>query len=442
MSKKGLFQNIISLGVVQVTNYALPLITVPVISRILGPDKFGVISYAASFMAYFTLLIGYGFDLTATRKISKDPANTSLRNQVFNEVFACKLLLFLISTFIFIICLFSFPPLALEKKVAVFSFIACIGTVFTQNWLFQAMQDLPKIAWLSLISKLLFTFTILIVVQQREDYVWQPLVTSLIQIVVAVSSYIWAVRKYNLRFHKVGLGEIFNLLWEEKVVFFSLMVISLYTTSNIIILGLFQSETQVGYYSAAQKLMEVARSVITLPLAMALYPYIGKAFGEGKDVGLRTVHRILPVIVLFTAISGVAMLLTGPMVLKMFYGNKFEPSIPVFQLLTFIPLIIALSNVFGIQIMMNLKMDKQFFRITASCAIISVILNVFMVQKIGYIGTAINWLVTEIVITISMYIVLRRNGINPIDARQFAPSAIYSQLQPVILKLSKRYEKK
>lgn len=435
---RGLIQNIASLGIVQVANYIFPLITVPIISRIIEPDKFGVINYATTFVGYFILIIGYGFDLTATRKIAKDSFNIDLRNRVFSEVFCTQLLLFSLSLFLFIGCLYIIPPISAEKLVSTFAFLTCISTVLTQNWLFQAMQDLPKIAWLNLIAKLIFTFTILIVIKEKEDYIWHPLIVSLINIFVSLLSFLWAYKKYKLRLIKITIKEILELLIEERTVFFSLVVISIYTTTNIVILGLMQNETQVGFYSAGQKLLDIARSVISMPLSMALFPVIGKAFGENFEKGLLMVHKIFPIIVLFTGLLGIVLLIFGPLALRYFYGNKFEPAVPVFQILAFVPMIITLSNVFGIQIMMNLKMDKLFFRITAFGAILSVILNILLVKKFGYIGTAIDWLLTEIFITTALFISLKRRGIDPVSMEEFKLSQIKKQFVIMLENISEK----
>jgi PST family polysaccharide transporter len=327
------------------------------------------------------------------------------------------------------------PPLRAERTVAIFTFLVCISTVLTQNWLFQAMQDLPKIAWLNFITKLVFTFTILFIVKEKSDYIWQPLVSSLTQILVASLSFFWALKKYKLKLLNINFSDVFNLLKSERTVFFSVVVISLYTTTNTVILGLMQNETQVGYYTAGQKLMDIARSVISMPLAMALFPFIGKAFGEGFDKGILVVQKILPIIILFTGFLGIIILSLGPTVLRFFYGIRFEPAIPVFQILSFLPMIVSVSNVLGIQIMMNLKMDKTFFKITASGAIISIVLNIFFVWQFGFIGTAINWLLTEIIITSSMYISLRNAGINVIDIMQFNPTIVSNQIKLLFRKL-------
>ncbi|AKD56045.1 flippase [Spirosoma radiotolerans] len=437
MSKKLLFKNVASLSLIQIANYIFPLITIPITSRLFGPEKFGVINYAAAFMVYFNLLINYGFDLTATRKISKDANNIILRNYIFSEVMNVKILLFVVSLIIFSVSLYNVQPLNLEKKVAIFTFIGCIGVVFNQNWLFQSMQELHKVTLVNFGGRFLFTIAIVAAIKQQEDYIWQPLISSLITICISVITFFWSLKRYKVKYIQISFKNIINVLWSEKIVFFSIIIVSLYTTTNIVILGFYQNETQVGYYSAGQRLMDVIRSVISLPLSMALFPYIGKAFGENKKSGIIIVQKALPLVMLCTGLMGVIMVSIGPNILKVFFGNKYEPAVQAFQVLSFIPMVVSLSNLFGVQIMLHLKMDKLFLYTTSIGATISIILNVILVQKYGFIGTAIAWLITEILITLTMYVLLRINGINPVDTKFFRLYFIKQQLNPLINTLVK-----
>lgn len=413
----------VSLSVVQIANNVLPLLSVPVISRIIGPDKFGAINFAASFVGYFVLLIGYGFDLSATRRIAADPHNAELRNRVFSEVFYIQAALLVLSGCIFTGLLMSVPQFRLESLLMIFSFLICISALFTQNWLFLAMQDMPKVAFFNLLTKLLFTVFILVFIKEKSDYVLQPLIIGIIQIGVSLISFVWAFRKYKLHFVRVRLLEGMRVLWNERTIFFSLVVVSLYTSTNVFILGLYQSPTQVGYYAAGQRLIIIIQSVLTNPISQALYPYIGRAFGDSKEAGIRMVQKILPIVAALTGAAVLMIMILGPLMLKLFYGEKFTPAVPVLQILMFLPLIIGFSNIMGIQIMLNLKMDKIFFRVTACGAALSVCLNLIMIRHWGYIGTSINWIATEFLICITMFFILRSKGIHPFDPQYFRLSA-------------------
>ncbi|MGZ3999917.1 MAG: flippase [Mucilaginibacter sp.] len=428
-SNKQLTKNVLSLTIVQIASYVLPLISVPVVSRIIGPGKYGILNFATAYIMYFILLVSYSFDFTATRKIARDPDNEQYRSIVFSEVFYTQCLLFVFSTLIFAALLYTVPELKTNKIVFIFTYFTCVATLFTQNWLFQAMQDLSKIALFNLVSKLLFTAAILLVVRKNEDYIWQPFIIGVIQIVVSVWCFIWAFRKYRIKFVKVPIARCISVMLEERVVFFSLVFVNLYSSTNTVILGLYQNTEQVGYYTAAQRLIIVAQFVLVMPFAQAFYPFAGKAFGEGREHGLRVVQKMVPLLIAFLGLASIIMVVLGPLVIRIFYGHKFEPAIPVFEILAIVPLIFSLSNVLGIQIMMNLGMDKLYFKITASAGILSVLFNLLTIKHWGYMGSTVNWLVTEIFLLIAMYFMLRREGLNPINFEYFKWSVMREYLQ-------------
>lgn len=438
MSKKSLAKNILSLGIVQVANFVMPLISVPIISRIIGPDKFGAINYVGAIVVYFNLFIGFGFNLTATRRISQDPHNQYLKNKVFSEVFCSQALLFVVSMGIFGLLLFFLPNLASDKRMALFAFLFCISSVLTQNWFFQAMQDMSKITILNLLGKVLYLVAVLSLIREKEDYFWQPLSLSVTQIIVGILSFQWVIRKYQLRLSMIPLKRCWELLRQEKAVFFSIAFTTLYTTANIVILGLFQSDEQVGYYTAGQRLILVAQSVIVLPLSQVFYPYIAKNFKEGREVGVETVQKLLPIVFFFTGAMGIGIVVLGPYALELFYGDSFLPAIPVFQILAFVPMINAINNILGVQLMLNMKMDSQYLKAIAVCASLSIFTNLYMANQWSYIGCAYNWLLTEICITGFMFVIILREGIQPIQARFFTPSSILGYLQPVKDKLFKK----
>ncbi|HDL8011399.1 TPA: oligosaccharide flippase family protein, partial [Yersinia enterocolitica] len=64
-------RNIFSLLLLQGSNYIIPLLTLPYLTRVLGVEGFGVYSLTLSLAQYFVILIDFGFNLSASKKIAE-----------------------------------------------------------------------------------------------------------------------------------------------------------------------------------------------------------------------------------------------------------------------------------------------------------------------------------------------------------------------------------
>ncbi|MBD0258580.1 MAG: flippase [Cytophagales bacterium] len=437
-SNKRLLQNIFSLSLLQLANNFLPLIAVPVVVRIIGPEKYGVINFVSVVVTYFVLLTNYSFDLTATREIARNPADAAGRTRVFNEVFFAKLFLLAVSTVLFVGVVYALPELAAEKQVAVFTFITCISLVITPNWLYQGMQELYYVAVFNFVTKLLFTVFILFVVREESDYVWQPFMISISHVLVGVGSFAWAVKKYRIRLGYVPFGRVLRLLWQEKVIFSSFVAIAIYTNSSTLILGLVQTPTDVGFFTASSKLVIIMHTVVTIPLGLSLFPFIGESFGISKEAGVQKVKAIMPFVLLLTALMGAVVWLVAPFIITIFYGNAFVPAIAVLRILCFVPMVIGLSNLMGVQTMVNLKMDGAYVRITFVGALIGILLNIVLAEKFSYLGTAWAWLLTEASVAVIMWLYLYTIRIQIVDFAFFRYSYLLESIQPAVRSLRQK----
>ena len=81
-----LLKNISYLGVVQGLNYILPLITLPYLVRVIGVEKFGVISLATAVISFFLVITDYGFNYTATREVALNKNNNEELVNIFSSV--------------------------------------------------------------------------------------------------------------------------------------------------------------------------------------------------------------------------------------------------------------------------------------------------------------------------------------------------------------------
>ena len=106
---KKIIENIVSLTGLQFASYILPLITLPYLTYVLGPDKFGLTQYAISLITYFQMFTDYGFNLSATRELAIVREDKKKVSEIFSTVMFIKLMLTVVS-FVALLAIVTFIP--------------------------------------------------------------------------------------------------------------------------------------------------------------------------------------------------------------------------------------------------------------------------------------------------------------------------------------------
>lgn len=433
--KKLLIKNIGSLGIVQIVNYIFPLLTIPYVSRILGPSSLGIINYINAFIVYFTLIVGYGFDYSATRKIAfNSSSNKDSRNEVFSEVISAKFLLLIIASILYLISFFYVNQLNKNPTLSLIIYLNVISVFLSPYYIYQGLQNLSLYSIVNLIRGVLSTVLIFILIKREKDYIIYAAITVILNVISSLFFLIYAIVKYNLKFRLYGLKHSVKLLKSDRYIFFSSIIWSLYTSTNTVILGFFVDSAHVGFYTVAVSLITIIQSVINTPLTTSLYPFLANSFSLSIDAGIEQLRKIAPIVFYFTLLSGFFILLFAPLIINIVYGEKFHNSIICLMLLSFMPLVSCMVNLFGIQVMYNLKMDKDFVKITFVGAILSVFLNLFFCYYFGYIGPCIVLFITESFILIKAYIKLKKMELDIIKLEYFRWSCLKKNILSFISK--------
>ncbi|MCB0732833.1 MAG: flippase, partial [Ignavibacteriae bacterium] len=92
--------------------------------------------------------------------------------------------------------------------------------------------------------------------------------------------------------------------------------------------------------------------------------------------------------------------LSAEQVVLIILGKNYYQSILILKIISFLPFIILLSNIGGIQIMINLNYEYEYFLVYLVTSIISLLLSFILVPFYFEIGTSITVILTELLVTI------------------------------------------
>jgi len=404
--KKRLAANIFSLGVLQGANYILPLFTIPYLVRVLGPEYFGLLAFATATIMYFMLVTDYGFNLSATRQISIHREDKDKVNEIFSSVMMIKTALMMVSFVLMSLLVFSFEKFSQHWEVYFITFGMVIGQVLFPVWLFQGMERMKYITYLNIGAKAFFTVCIFIFVQEQTDYLLVPFLTAMGFIVAGIWSLHLAKKEFDVSFARQSIATLKLQLAEGWHVFFSSIAISLYTISTTFILGLLTNNIVVGYFAAADKIVHAVKGLYQ-PVSQAIYPLIGKKIHEDKQAGLKFIHKTTWAVGTGMLIISIVLFLLAEPIVNLLLGHQYQQSVLLLKIMAFLPFIIALSNIYGIQTMLNLGYKQAFSRILVAAAILGIGLSLVLVPIYEELGTTITLLVVEVFVTVTMCVYLK-----------------------------------
>jgi len=158
--------------------------------------------------------------------------------------------------------------------------------------------------------------------------------------------------------------------------------------TGVIMLGMFRSETEVGYYAIAVKLATLTTFILSAINSMAA-PKFSELFHSGKiDELFYIAKRSAKLIFWTTTPILLGLVIFGKSVLSIIFGHEFVIAYPALVLLVLGEFVNSISGSTGY--FMNMTGNQSVFRnIIIFATICNVTLNLFLVPSKGILGAAI-----------------------------------------------------
>lgn len=406
-------KNIISLYLLQISYYVLPLITVPYLVRVLGPEKFGLVAFGQSLVTFFVLFVNYGFDLTATREISVKRKSNKEVSSISCSVWTAKALLCCIGLSVFFLLILFVPKINQNSLLLLILFGIPLGNMLFPNWLFLGLERMKAISVINISMRSVTTAGVFILIRNPDDYLLYAGILSFQWVFAGILGFVFAVLRLKIRISIPKPREIFHVLSKGWTLFLSNLAQSIYYSGNSFILGMLTNYTVVGYYSAAEK---ITLSLLGLfrPVAMAVYPRLSQIASTSKNTVLYWSRRLIFVMGGLGIAASLTMFFGAPLIVKIILGSGYGPSIIVLQVLSLLPFIVALSDVLSVQIMLPFSKDKFYAMIRIFTAFLHVLVALLLVPKLNEAGMAIALVSSQAFILISTFLFLSYWKLSPL----------------------------
>lgn len=358
-------RNAAILYAVQIAGYAIALVTVPYLARVLTPARFGLVAYAQDFIWYFVVLTDYSFSLTATRRVAiaqDDPAELS---RLFSTVMTAKLCLLALGFGLLNLVLALVPKFGAEWKLYYVTFLTAASYVAFPAWYFQGLQKMQYVGARDLLAKLAVLAAVLIFVRSESDYLLAAAIQSgglLVTGLAGLAVLPWAA---PVRFRRPSLREVGNVLREGWHVFGSLFLVNSCPPSNVVILGLVASPEQVGIYSAASRIIFPLRATVA-PLVNAVYPHVSRLAAQSPARAIGFLRRYSFLLSLpFLAVAA-AILLVAPLAVRLLYGAAYADAALLLQVMGISPWLLAMAHCYSTYFLLAFGYEREWARITAA----------------------------------------------------------------------------
>ncbi|MPY67636.1 oligosaccharide flippase family protein [Deinococcus sp. SDU3-2] len=395
--------NLLSLYGVQLATLALPLVTLPFLSRVLGPTAWGQLAAVQALGLTLSLVIEYGFAYSATRAVAAHQDRPDLIAQAAQQVLSARLVLTALAALAGALIFILSSPFREEPLLFLFGLLYAASRGFTPLWYYQGIEDMRLAAVIDMAMKALAAALIFLLVRLPEQ-AW--LVLALQACTILIGQWLNTARMYrSIPYSPPTLWAAAAGLRAGWSMFLFRGSVGLYTTANAAILRVFVPGSAVSYYAGAEQLTNAAKSLIQ-PISQLIFPRMSYLARHDSLFAATLARRTL---VLLTAVmSGIAMIafLTAPAFIPWFFGGDYVKSTSIFQWLCLTLPLTTISGVLGIQWMLPLGMDRAFNTIIISGGIINIVLVSLLTLRMGLYGAVYSIIITEAIIAITMVLYL------------------------------------
>lgn len=422
---KSLVKNSIYNIVYKLVTAIYPLLAVTYVSHILMSDNMGIVSYSQNIVSYFVVIAALGIPIYGIRETAIRSKDKEERSQLFWELFAINFISTTISIIAYIILIFEISKFHNNLTLYLVAGLQIFFSYFNVDWFYQGLEEYEYISKRSIVVKVLALIALPIFIHDKNDYIWYALIYCLaiggnnLFNIVKLRHYIKKPKR-RLQISK-HLKPISTLLIVS-------IAVEIYAMIDTTMLGIFTSDTEVGCYSNAIKLVRMV-STTAAAIGAVLFPRLSVIFDNNdRKYFSDLVNNGLKVMLMIAVPAMVGLIVCSKSIILVLFGSSFVDAIPMLEILALMTPIIVCNTLMGGQVLVTTNQENKYVLTVVIASVVNVVLNALFIPKYGATSAAVASLISES-IDLFLYVLFSKKYVK----FKFSFSFILSMIIPLII---------
>lgn len=387
-------------------NMLFPLITYPYITRTLGVVNLGEYNFYTSTVAYLALISGFGISLHGTKEIGRYSNDKSKYSQVFGELLSINVIMVVV-VYLIVLALMLWGENYHNTKLFFISSITILTECIGAEFIFVALEKQRFMLIRNVIFKIISLTCIFIFVRTDTDLIPYAIIMLVSTAGISVTNIV-SYQKY-IKWNSISIKPQYICLHLAPLlqVFLMNLLINYYGKMDIVVLGNIDSLESVGYYSTASKIYALAYTLLA-STAIPLLPRVSFYIEQGlTNVYEILIQRCYDIYLLSTNFIGFALFVYSDEIIVLIAGDTFALAGLPLKFFAVALIFSSLCNCFIFQIFYPHNKAKLVLSAQVVGIGVNIILNIILVPFLSYIGAAIAFLVSYIIMFIWMCVIGR-----------------------------------
>jgi PST family polysaccharide transporter len=314
----------------------VPFLTYPYLIKVVGKELYGVVVFAQAVVSYVSLVVNFGFNLSASKSIAENRENKQVISEIVSSIYVSKFVIWLLCLVVYVLIISLIPFFKSNYYIFLYSFLLTFNELLFPAWFFQGIEKMKYTTLINVSIRSLFIVAIFMFVSSPSDYVYIPLLNGIGALLGGlVASYI-VFGKEKIKFVFLPIKLVYIHFKESIPLFVSIASIQVYGNINKIVIGAFLGMSEVAIYDLGEKISNLLKLPIGI-VNQAVFPKVS------REKSIKFINRIMFVVAGLSGIGYILVFVFSKWIVLFFMHEYIQSAVDIVRILSSTVVIVSFS---------------------------------------------------------------------------------------------------